>query len=535
VSFAGHHSSLAFRIRPALFHAAVFWLFGLVPSTGAPSVAASTRIPPPWQLVVADAGFIGIVECEMAGGVVAGYRVIESWKGPPPESRITIGLHTDGFGAHYPLVLVGERFLVAASPYMGCLSRPPCPWIAPSHAVPVWWRQMAPDFYAAWPPARVPLTERYLGWTAFVAGRTTTVDSLRHTVRVFLERDPRAIELDALRARSWLAQVKNPAPPCSSRTCRILEGDDLRTVMANLIDYAGESPSAASQVSSILRMRGREEALRQLEYLPAHGNPFVRYPSGPGSVHDVKEYIRARLGHEALELPARYPALAPSEEERKRLVRALSSDTLTSRNSSRGFDEAVQRLSLHDPAVVTEFLLDWECPRDLRIDPSFAYAVASYFAWKCGGDRVKHLSALLGAREPFVRVAGAVYLAFEDENRGREELRKLSELPDDPGVWAALTLARRGERIAVTRLLEVFQRSAAPTIAGAPHRVLQARVWELLSNSAARSGVPFPFSGEDEYDSEAVYGGLIAWWLGNGHRIQMHDPWFESLARERID
>ena len=54
------------------------------------AVAAATTIDPlTFEELVRDAHFIGIVECETAGAIVARYRVIESWKGPEAGTKLT--------------------------------------------------------------------------------------------------------------------------------------------------------------------------------------------------------------------------------------------------------------------------------------------------------------------------------------------------------------------------------------------------------------------------------------------------------------
>jgi hypothetical protein len=48
-----------------------------------PGRAAATTIDPLlFEELVLGADFVGIVECDQAGGIVARYRVIESWKCP---------------------------------------------------------------------------------------------------------------------------------------------------------------------------------------------------------------------------------------------------------------------------------------------------------------------------------------------------------------------------------------------------------------------------------------------------------------------
>jgi len=120
--------------------------------------------------------------------------------------------------------------------------------------------------------------------------------------------------------------------------------------------------------------------------------------------------------------------------------------------------------------------------------------MGSFFAWRCTGDRPLYLRMLATrAKDPFVRVAGATYLCFEDEQEGLRARAGLMELPGDPGVWAALGLARRGNRSAMPRALEVFRPAPDPPIAHSMHRNLQARLLVLLSNSASKErGAPQP-------------------------------------------
>ena len=49
------------------------------------SASATTVVPLLFEELVLGADFVGIVECEQAGGIVAAYKVVESWKGPKPE------------------------------------------------------------------------------------------------------------------------------------------------------------------------------------------------------------------------------------------------------------------------------------------------------------------------------------------------------------------------------------------------------------------------------------------------------------------
>ena len=162
----------------------------------------------------------------------------------------------------------------------------------------------------------------------------------------------------------------------------------------------------------------------------------------------------------------------------------------------------------------------------------------SYFAWRCGADRKKHLAALSGAKEPLVRVAGAVYLCYEDAEAGTAALNKLTALEGGAGVWAALTLARRGNKTAVPRALEVFrdlpkeQKDELGGMAGVPHRNLQKRVLVLLSNSAQAGAVPQPVLPEDE---DKQHDALTKWWKQHAEKVTPQDPWLKLLEKQKVD
>ena len=37
--------------------------------------------PMTWEQLILKADFVGVVQCEVAGGIVARYKVLETWKG----------------------------------------------------------------------------------------------------------------------------------------------------------------------------------------------------------------------------------------------------------------------------------------------------------------------------------------------------------------------------------------------------------------------------------------------------------------------
>lgn len=105
------------------------------------STLATSYILPTWEESATTSEFVGVVECIVAGGIVARYRVIDSWKGAPVGTEFNISQHVDPFGPQFPVSLVGERSLVFAekSPSfrLGSLSVGGGP--------PLWWRQIPTD------------------------------------------------------------------------------------------------------------------------------------------------------------------------------------------------------------------------------------------------------------------------------------------------------------------------------------------------------------------------------------------------------
>src|SRR5262249_18383913 len=150
----------------------------------------------------------------------------------------------------------------------------------------------------------------------------------------------------------------------------------------------------------------------------------------------------------AAHVPDKEPT--PSAQELANLRR-----TLARGEEAEGFDEVFMTLTRHDPGPVADFLVAWT-----NSDPGWrgkdrGYALGPFFPGRCGRDRRKFLASLPKAKDPFIRVAGAVYLCFEDVEAGTAALRRMTAVEGDPGAWAALTLARRGHKDAVPRALEV--------------------------------------------------------------------------------
>src|SRR5690349_6845760 len=80
-----------------------------------PAPAPATTIDPLlFEELVLGADFVGVVECRTAGGVVAEYTVVESWKGPKAGTRVTIRVAVNYWEPQFPIALCGERYFVTA-------------------------------------------------------------------------------------------------------------------------------------------------------------------------------------------------------------------------------------------------------------------------------------------------------------------------------------------------------------------------------------------------------------------------------------
>ena len=50
----------------------------------------------------------------IAGGIVAEYRVVESWKGAKPGTRFRVRMGVNYWGGQFPIALCGTRYYMTA-------------------------------------------------------------------------------------------------------------------------------------------------------------------------------------------------------------------------------------------------------------------------------------------------------------------------------------------------------------------------------------------------------------------------------------
>jgi hypothetical protein len=464
--------------------------------------------------------FVGIVECQTAGGIVAKYRVVESFRGSKAGSDLTIAMDINFWATQYPLALCKERYLVAArkedSPDPNMIS-------ASGGALPLKWRKIPTDFH-------IPLFSGHHEHLKPGYEKDPAIMQELDFARRLLSGVPAEQELALLRAlvsrtKPFQGMKGDEAALARKRNdCDRLLGQPTVTALNDQLARLAEQDPQNWSVDAAKILK---DYARLLERLKERKNPSPRLP---------------QRGLEAKN------ADQPSVEE---LARSRSILLDKAGRDARAFDQAFSLLTRHDPDFVATYLRNgsfpffFESPVPLeKREKSRAYVLGSRFCVGCTGNREQHLTTLLRSREDFIRVAAAVYLCFENERAGVAELRKLLPLPEEPGAWAALTLARRGYKEAMPRLLEHYLRKRQTVLYESKELKetnLDPRIVELLSNSARAAGVPQPPEQQD--DREAARQAepqrdrlaLQEWWKQYESRISLRDPWLEVLAAQKID
>lgn len=517
---------------------------------------ATTIDPLIWEQLVADAGFVGVVECETAGGIVAGYRVVESWKGAPAGTRFRVRMAVNYWGPQFPITLVGERHLVAAY-----ASHAPTRVMSTTlgSPVPLWWRDIPADYHLPLWQGRVRLPlragERPL---AQLGSEHADLASFRKAVDELLSLSPEAREVRLLQAlaRKYLRAGDEPAEGGEKMGAEARRMSERARAAAKKIQAANSAREIALELFELARLGSREHGFHYAAgaILSQGGGAvtlsLLQAPKPKGVPWSDEEYreladeVGGRLGPPAAASRPRANEDARPAPTAKQLADARAAFARGDRGEK--FGEAFELLTRHDPAPVVAYLKAWRNPGSDWRDTDYGYVLGSYFAYRCGKDREANLLALTGAQDPFVRVAGAVYLTFENASLGASKLEELSGLPGDPGSWAALNLARRGHKSAVPRALELLSVAGARGhMSGVPHENLQLRLLALLSNSAAASGLPQPeppeppayeaAEGEHKKHQADYYNYFVRWWGENCGRLEVRDPWLEILARQKVD
>lgn len=513
---------------------------------------ATEAAPTPWRLAVFDAVFVGVVECERAGLIFADYRVIDSWKGAAVGSPLRIAHEPDDQTYKSPVSVVGEQSLVLAMRLNGPLPRS-CFSSMPGCGEPVWWRDIPCSLWTKSSGGLLPVDlghDEIMGVPALPGlGRFSVFKSL---VRRFLDLSDDDQEATILKDPYGEGRIVHLPGP---------SGNTSAFGNVTFVDEVAGPPPIQSVLDSLLNTprpgRGKRDTAawrvgqcggdRMLGVLRSeHG--LRRFGSGTTDWwHPIRRILRRR-GIESRELPhlfgvervvAESTALHTLELQG---LEGLVGEKLTPGDRHR-YWRAFTYLTVVDPNPVAGELMRIK-PREGEDDREREeiYAMASYFGWRCGRDRERHLHNLLRAPHPIVRVAAAVYLSFSDSATGTQSLRGLANLPGFAGAWAAVVLSSRGDKSWVPRALEILRLPANQS--GSTHSIndLQSRLVVLLSNSAVVSKVQRPPSWEthrweidDKTTNEERWRRMTTWWNHVLGQIAMSDPWSPSFQEQRVD
>lgn len=502
-----------------------------------PSHADATSVVPiPWRLAVYDAAFVGIVECETAGIITADFRVIQSFKGPRQGAIVRILLGVETWQPHNRTALVGEQYLVYANRQVGSGDRD-CLSSEPGCGEPYWWRVI---------PCSLS-TDPYWGFTAVdvhadeILGtghlmRDVRLSACQDSIRRFLgltDEEQEALVLNRGYPVCWLFPPGSAPKERSSPTL----GELLDSIMA--IPTPGEHHY--DDPAWRLGRCGGDRALALLR------SPTGLAKFGSDSTdheHPIARILRRRgQGAAKAEGEIGIAASAPdSIDELQKALERIYPDRV--RDSGVGVDgsRSFARLTMKHPESVASFLMSLDSGSTRRLGVRETYGLASYFGWKCSGNRAEYYRTLLGAPNPVVRTAAAVYLSFEDSLAGTAALHELTREPGFPGAWAAVALASRGDKSAAPRALDCLQDEDGPSVFDRHDSDLKRRLLALLSNSAKASGVPQPPEWQPlrcEPDAGQMAGvkwlQFQSWWAQVRDKITLFDPWFPQLARQRVD
>lgn len=485
-----------------------------------PPIKATTYIARSLVEMTQDAAFIGTVECEVAGGIVAEYRVLESWKGKPKAGeRVRLRIHPDEFGPSFPIALSGERFVVFAwdvpeSNYrMGGLRLPPLAWSSP-----LMWRSLRFDYQTDHFQSLVKLDARN--------GAAITAQQKRQVLQ-FLQGDADQRELAMLRGAF---ERQRPSDVTSVPVAQV-------TAALKRIPEVASARELVHELNQ-LRIFGGNEWREMVNQTLGHGStqtleflgPYTdtEFPEKAGILRQLEYFnSRARGTRIPVAQPTEHEIPQPSDKEMEAVIQSLRhpGDESTYRSV-----HAYAWMVVHRSETVLAALLSWTPPpHRLHQWDTQGYALGSMLAKYCPSNRVSVLTSLLKAKDPFVRVSAGVHLCFDDPAAGQPALERLQAEPGDAGAWAALTLARYGRKASVDRALDLLASDPAAGSFPPATRLydLRGQLLVLLSNGARAAGLSLP---------ETPHGKVLReWWTKNSDRIPLKDPWMLELKDERSD
>ncbi len=313
--------------------------------------ARGTTIDPlPWELMLLQADMVAEVQCVEAGGIVARYKVLRSWRGPAAGSQVKIRVAVNYWGPQFPVALCGQRYLVAA------YRSPPGTMVSTTTGggVPLWWRDIRADY-------RTPL---FQGRLTMPADPKKTVNlgklgkvpasALDGKLKALLAGTPAQLEARLLKLHAHRAffrarqRYARDWPDHARLKARLGKAKTARQVLVVLAAVARTHPRDARYGLRHALAGGGKITLAALQKRPWTTTPNLDRAA-------IAAAINRRLGGVASARRPRPRAVpAPNAGQLKRLRAALAGG---SRN--RAFGRALATLSVHDPATVAGYLRGW--------------------------------------------------------------------------------------------------------------------------------------------------------------------------------
>jgi hypothetical protein len=507
--------------------------------------ASGTTVPfQTWEQLFENADFVGVVEFVEAGGIVAGYKVVESWKGQAEGTKMLVAIPPDAHGDRFPTVLTGDKHLIMAS--RAAQIRLSSFSFAPDF--PLWWRRVQPDytlplFQGQWALNGSP-DEAY-GLASSFGRNVRTLDQVRTKVMEYQFFNDQ--ELLTLRDRAlqtlddYVTSDGAESPDSKQLRQEVVSAKTVEQILTALFDMPLEGKSEKHRLKNILSYGGREKTLAAVEAMLPQNSPL-----GAELHKATTESLRRHLRDSKATIAPRKSPDTPQPEplvsaERIEEARKTFQANEWGPKRSEVFDILVK----HDPALVAEALLSWTSLNKWGEVTELGYEAGSAFCFQCGKNRAENFTKLLTAKDPYVRVAAAVYLCFEDKQAGLRELQKLSEVPGIAGDWAATVMIERGDKQAMQRALTmldpVLHKDDNPYVYSALFRATRNRLLVVLSNTAFHHqlGLPKMRVAQKEEDAatfEAAYHQeMLGWWQRNRDKVELQNPWAAVLKPQKVD
>lgn len=468
----------------------------------------------PWEELVVQSDFVGVVECTRAGGVVAVYRVIDPWKGSfKAGDEVRVKVYPDIWGPEFPAAYVGQRYLIA-----GDLRDAMTPEFGNMVNMPLWARQHDYDLV-------LPL---FHGRSLLGSGRPllhsefTEIETFKPHAMERMSASPEEQEYRLMLRTALEVRQDEDSEELNQWHEALSNAKDL----ADVFRIALEAPDAL-RLSGIFNRAGGPLCLAYI----------VEEERVKKALGDRYRYVVSMLTRKVEGPPETQtvqPPPLPSADVIKEWRGGFAKGD--GRENTHHFLKGLYELSEHEPERVLSWLMSWKNPNKDAFDASKGYRYGSVFCIRCGKERAKSFRKLLEAEDAFVRVAAAIYLTFEHEAEGIAALEQLESTLyySEAGLWAALTLARRGDKTRMPRLLKHLgsRNPNSASVKGAFHGLMQTRTKVLLSNSGAASGVEIPDPILHGREKDHV---ILAWWAEHEADVTLADPWMPRLSAQRVD